>query len=92
MENFDILTLSYLIPIFSLLGLVYRFLIFKYWDIEILTFGVVLGWIPILNVMIAFAVIFCFIGDFIDTPKTWNMTTQELNDFAIQRTSGGWEY
>lgn len=92
MEEFNILTLSYIIPIFSLMTLIYRFFIFKYWDVEIVVFGIVLGWIPVLNLLTGLAALFCFFGDLSDTSKAWQLEGKDLENFAIERVRGGWEY
>lgn len=91
MIEFNLIHLSIFIPLFSLVALVYRRLVFKYWDIEFVIFGIIIGSIPIINILTGLAIVACFIGDLRDTLKAWSLEGKELDDFAMARVSGGWE-
>lgn len=92
MPEFNLLTLSVIIPTFSLLALVYRRLVFKYWDVEFVVFGMIIGIIPIINILTGLSVLGCFFGDIKDSSKAWSLDEKGLEAFAIERVSGGWEY
>jgi hypothetical protein len=88
MENFNLLYFSIIIPIFSLLALFYRLIIFKQFDLQIVIFGIVLGAVPLVNLIVLVPVLFLFIADMLDTPKALALDSNQLEKFALERTSG----
>lgn len=84
----DLLYFSIIVPIISLFLLMYRYLIFKYYDQESLAFGIILGFIPILNLVIGIFTIVILIHDITITPKFLKLKKQNRKKFIQSRFGG----